>query len=53
MDKYYHKRYRHVINTVQFIYSHSISGIEKQTDLFVDIDFRFELGYYRLESHPK
>jgi hypothetical protein len=53
MDSYYNKRYKHVLNVVNIIFNHSISGVYKQTDMFTDIEFFFELGYYRLENNAK
>ena len=53
MDSYYNKRYKNVLNVVQSIFTHSITGVEKQTDMFTDIDFRFEFGYYKLENNAK
>jgi hypothetical protein len=51
MDNYYNKRYRHIINVVQTIFTHNIGGIEEQTDMFTDIEFFFDFDYYRLENN--
>jgi hypothetical protein len=50
MDSYYEKRYRHVINLVNDIFNFNISGLGKQTDMFTDMEFFFELGYYISED---
>jgi hypothetical protein len=53
MDKYYNLRYRHVIKVVETIFSHSVTGLEKQTNMFTNIDFFFPNHHYRLERNNK
>ena len=51
MDSYYNLRYRHVLNVVETIFTHNVTGLEKQTNMFRDIDYFFSTDYYKSESN--
>jgi len=49
LDKYYHLRYRHVLKVIDNIYKYSITGVDTQTGMFTDIDYIFDIDYYKIE----
>jgi hypothetical protein len=52
MDSYYNKRYGTVLSVVDTIFTHNIGGLEKQTNMFRDVDYFFSIDYYLAEKNP-